>query len=270
MKKIFIVVMIGFVLSCSQIKTKNNDSNEELSRSRDLKSYVTPIPHYVLFSLQNSKELNLSSNQLDSIRKLEAKYHPQGMAFVNRIQKAERKIKKQSKMKASKKSILETYGEIEKNRLGLAKLKLNSANKVRSILSASQLEKFSIFYPEKMKFDIGHRKKDFMAHANPVPNYVGLILRSENLELTKEQRSSVEKWKEANSSNMSKLVLEVVKKEKEINMLILAGASDKDILRKFENVQNLRERIVNNKTQCRDYIAKTLSKAQWSKLVDKN
>ena len=113
----------------------------------------------------------------------------------------------------------------------------------------------------------GHFMKH-MAHANPVPNYVGVIKKnSDALDLSEKQMEQVMAWRKANKDEMHKMVMSVIEQEKKIKQASLNGTSAKDILAMVKRVNEIRYKIVEGKTRCRDRMMSILNKEQWKELT---
>ena len=108
-----------------------------------------------------------------------------------------------------------------------------------------------------------------MAHSNPVPNYMSIIMaNADTLELSSDQKQKVQIWKKKNGKNMAVMVDNVIAGEAEIKSASMSGVSQLDIKTMSEKLMDTRLKIIAGKTSCRDYMMQVLSDAQWIKLTD--
>lgn len=108
-----------------------------------------------------------------------------------------------------------------------------------------------------------------MAHANPVPNYMSIIMsNADKLALNAEQKTQVMDWKKKNGKKMADMVNSVIKGEAQIKTASMDGASQTEIKAMTEKLMDTRSKIIAGKTTCRDYMMNVLTKAQWKQLTD--
>ena len=108
-----------------------------------------------------------------------------------------------------------------------------------------------------------------MAHANPVPNYMSIIMaNADKMGLNKEQKAKVMEWKKKNAKKMAAMVQSVIDGESEIKSASMAGAPQTDIKAMSDKLMATRASIIAGKTTCRDYMMNVLSDAQWKQLTD--
>ncbi|MCG7920684.1 MAG: hypothetical protein N0C81_02830 [Candidatus Thiodiazotropha lotti] len=108
----------------------------------------------------------------------------------------------------------------------------------------------------------------YMAHVNPVPNYVAFIRKnSQQLKISDAQMAQVMEWNKQNRSKMHEMVISVIEGEKKLAQASLDGVSADEINSMAEAVQKTRLQIVAGKTRCRDRMMEILDDAQWSQLT---
>ena len=108
-----------------------------------------------------------------------------------------------------------------------------------------------------------------MAHANPVPNYMSIIMaNAEKLELNSEQKQKVKLWKEKNAQKMAKMVNTVIAGEADIKLASMDGVSQVEIKNMSQKLMDTRLQIIAGKTSCRDYMMQVLNDTQWKQLTD--
>ena len=108
----------------------------------------------------------------------------------------------------------------------------------------------------------------YMAHVNPVPNYVAFIRRnSQELKISDAQMAQVMDWNKQNRSKMHGMVMSVIEGEKKMAQASMDGVSADEIKSMAEAVHKTRMEIVTGKTRCRDRMMEILDDAQWGKLT---
>ena len=108
-----------------------------------------------------------------------------------------------------------------------------------------------------------------MAHVNPVPNYVAVIIsNADKLALSDEQKSQVKAWNNKHGKQMAAMVKSVVDGEAQIKTASMNGASNVDIKTMSQKLMDTRLQIIAGKTTCRDYVMEILSDEQWTQLTD--
>lgn len=108
----------------------------------------------------------------------------------------------------------------------------------------------------------------YMAHANPVPNYVAYIKKNhEALNISKEQMDQVMAWNKANGPKMHDMVMSVIETEKKMAEASMAGVSAEEIMAMADELGKTRLEIIAGKTRCRDRMLEILNDEQWGKLT---
>jgi hypothetical protein len=108
----------------------------------------------------------------------------------------------------------------------------------------------------------------YMAHANPVPNYVAVIRKNaQALNITDAQMDEVMAWNKANTDKMQEMVMSVITGEKKMAEASMAGTGADEIMSMAKEVEQTRLDIIAGKTQCRDRMMEILDKDQWQKLT---
>ena len=108
-----------------------------------------------------------------------------------------------------------------------------------------------------------------MAHVNPVPNYVAVIMsNADTLALSDEQKSKVKAWNKKHGKKMAAMVKSVIDGEAQIKTASMDGASNVDIKAMSQKLMDTRLQIIAGKTTCRDYIMEVLNDKQWKQLTD--
>ncbi|MET0028340.1 MAG: hypothetical protein ABW101_11950 [Candidatus Thiodiazotropha sp.] len=108
----------------------------------------------------------------------------------------------------------------------------------------------------------------YMAHANPVPNYVAVIRKNaQALNITDAQMEEVMAWNKANTGPMQEMVMSVISGEKQMADASMAGTSADEIMAMAKKVEQTRLDIIAGKTRCRDRMLEILDKDQWEKLT---
>ena len=111
-------------------------------------------------------------------------------------------------------------------------------------------------------------KLEVMMHANPLPNYMKLVLDNiEVLEIDEKQHQqllAISKEKSPQAVGMAKKVSEV---EKKIFQSSLDNVEKEVLAKDFEESLELRTSLVTMKLDCRDQVLEILNEKQWNDLV---
>ncbi|MCG7981307.1 MAG: Spy/CpxP family protein refolding chaperone [Candidatus Thiodiazotropha lotti] len=108
----------------------------------------------------------------------------------------------------------------------------------------------------------------YMAHVNPVPNYVAFIRKnSQQLKISDAQMAQVMEWNKQNRSKMHEMVMSVIEGENKMAQASLDGVSADEINSMAEAVHNTRMQIIVGKTRCRDRMMEILDDAQWGQVT---
>lgn len=124
---------------------------------------------------------------------------------------------------------------------------------------------------ETEKVDVDDKKAaklKVMMHANPLPNYMTVILDNiEVLNIDKKQHQqllAISKEKRPKAVGMSKKVGEL---ERKLYQSSLDNAKKEVLINDFEESLALRTSLVTTKLDCRDQVLEVLSEQQWNELV---
>jgi hypothetical protein len=108
----------------------------------------------------------------------------------------------------------------------------------------------------------------YMAHVNPVPNYVAIIKKnSQALKISDDQMAKVKAWNQENQEKMHQMVMSVIEGEKEMVQASIDGINADEIKAMAEAVHKTRLEIIVGKTRCRDRMMEILDEAQWEQLA---
>jgi len=107
-----------------------------------------------------------------------------------------------------------------------------------------------------------------MKHANPMPNLMIVVKKQgDMLELSREQKQSLDKWMEKHDPIAKKLAFGIKNGEGILHEAALDGASKEMLTAMLDTILKKREEIVELKTDCRDYLREILNGEQWEKLL---
>ena len=110
---------------------------------------------------------------------------------------------------------------------------------------------------------------EIMQRVNPVPNYMQLINTNiSELNIVPEQKDKFDAWSAEHHPQMMEMANQVIHLEKEIYQNSLQREPKDNMVFKIQRIEELRAKIVETKTSCRNMVAKTLSQDQWKNLVD--
>ena len=105
-----------------------------------------------------------------------------------------------------------------------------------------------------------------LRHANPMPNLMRIVMgNAELLKITGEQMKGLHAWANENKPKMMMLVKQVVMQEKAIREEALT--TDKDIMKKADEMLDTRRKIMQMKTACRTTLRTILSEKQYAQVI---
>ncbi len=111
--------------------------------------------------------------------------------------------------------------------------------------------------------------QQLMEKVSPMPMLMSsLVKEAETLKLTQQQIDTFAKWRKNNMAPAMTLATDILSLERQINSAALdRGNTDKVNLLLNELMQK-RLSLASKMLECRDNVQKTLSKAQWQRLVE--
>jgi 4-hydroxyphenylpyruvate dioxygenase-like putative hemolysin len=110
--------------------------------------------------------------------------------------------------------------------------------------------------------------KAVMKHANPMPNLMIVVKKQgDMLELSKEQKQSLDEWTEKHAPTVKKLAFSIKNGEAILHEAALDGASKDMLTAMLDTILKKREEIVELKTDCRNHLREILNGEQWEKLL---
>ena len=110
--------------------------------------------------------------------------------------------------------------------------------------------------------------KAVMKHANPMPNLmIAVKKQGDKLELSKEQKQSLDEWMEEHAPIAKKLAFGIKNGESILHEAALDGASKDMLTAMLDTILKKREEIVELKTDCRNHLREILNGEQWEKLL---
>ena len=254
MKNLIFISLLFSLFSCA--------SHHKFATKKKMR-HISPAPHLVHYSLEHSDELNLTKEQKKFVKDLEEELHPNGMKFAKGIIKGEKQIKVDSFNKKPMANILKSYQEIENNRRMLTTVKVEAAYKLKAYLSKEKWNQLTLNYKKRYAVDFQTQKMQLMKHVNPLPNYISIIKKKENLNLNQTQEQKLAAWQKKNNSRMWKYADQVIKKENLLTQAVFSGKSKKEVLNLLEDSLKVRRKIATQKTTCREYVSKVLTEEQW-------
>ncbi|QKI89286.1 hypothetical protein [Thiomicrorhabdus xiamenensis] len=105
-------------------------------------------------------------------------------------------------------------------------------------------------------------------HANYLPNFIPMIVNSEKeLNLTAEQCRTFNKFRSEKAVKGKQLIEKINKMEQESRVMALQGESLEVIKQRHAKIAELREKLVEGKMKCHQFVKKVLSAEQYAKLV---
>lgn len=148
--------------------------------------------------------------------------------------------------------------------------KLTIAAPVKTVTGGMNMKGMKHDMKGSMKGGMGKKDAANMAmkHANPVPNYMSLVMKmSDKLQLNDEQVSMVKQWKASNSDSVAALVKSIVVSEKKLAEQSMSDAPAEVIMQSASETMALRLEMVERKTKCRDNLKTILNEAQYETVL---
>lgn len=113
---------------------------------------------------------------------------------------------------------------------------------------------------------MANKKAYELRHANPLPNLMRVAMTNKGeLNLTQDQITKLQAWSTTNKPQMKKLVQQVMQQERALREEALT--TDKNIMKKAEEMLDTRRAIMEMKTACRQNLKTILSAAQYEQVV---
>ncbi len=281
--KFIVILLVGFVFtSCkenviSEKKAFEETVQTEAKTNKTVKNtdklkvmlHSTSLPLYMNVILKNKEVLNINEEQYQKLVEVSKKKSPEAIKIANSIKKIEEKIYQLSLDNVKKEILLKNLEETLELRTNLANLKLDCRSKVLEVLDEKQWNVLLKVYKEKMPFNDKNEMTLLIKHVNPLPNYMQLIRKYE-IKLDKMQEEKLSKWSSENHPKMMELAKEVNTLEKNVYELSMYKEAKENILKKVNEIANIKKQIVITKTDCRDNLINTiLSEDQWKVLSSK-
>jgi len=105
-----------------------------------------------------------------------------------------------------------------------------------------------------------------LKHANPMPNLMRIAMgNAEILNITGEQMKGLHAWANENKPKMMMMVKQVMTQEKMLREEALT--TDKDIMKKAEEMLETRRKIMQMKTACRATLRGILNEKQYAQVI---
>jgi len=250
----------------TEIKMKKNNKNSD---KMEVMLHATSQPNYMNFILKNKEALKIDKKHYQKLEEIRKVKSPKAVKAAYSIKEIEENIYQLSLDNIEKEPLLNNLEKSLILRNSLAKMKLDCRNKVLEILNEEQWNELLKMYKEKLPFDDKTEMISLIEHVNPLPNYMQLIKKSD-VKLDKEQEEKLSKWSNQNHPKMMELAAKVNTLEKEVYELSMNKETSENILKKVNEIANVKKQIVITKTDCRDNLKNNiLSKEQWEVLSSK-
>jgi hypothetical protein len=105
-----------------------------------------------------------------------------------------------------------------------------------------------------------------LKHANPMPNLMRIAMgNAELLNISGEQMKGLHAWANENKPKMMMMVKQVMSQEKILREEALA--TDKDIMKKADEMLETRRKIMEMKTACRATLRGILNEKQYAQVI---
>ncbi len=250
----------------TEIETKKNNKNSD---KMEVMLHATSQPNYMNFILKNKEVLSIDKKQYQKLEEIRKVKSPKAVKAAYSIKEIVENIYQLSLDNIEKEPLLNNLEKSLILRNSLAKMKLDCRNKILEILNEEQWNELLKMYKEKLPFDNKTEMTSLIEHVNPLPNYMQLIKKL-YVKLDKEQEEKLSKWSNQNHPRMMELAAKVNTLEKEVYELSMNRETSENILKKVNEIANVKKQIVITKTDCRDNLKNNiLSKNQWEVLSSK-
>ena len=275
----FLGLLIGTTLaSCKEQKTPEPISTEEMSEianadktasAYSIEDYF-PGPNLMKYIVSENNGLNLSEDQEKTLAKWREMNHTKIQEKLMQISQLETEMKSLSLAGVKAEEILKKETEAEVLRSEIANTKFHCHNLIVETLSPRQWETLVSGYEKDFPLLERSKMKQVMQHVNPVPNYMKVIESDRGvLDLSPGQESKFEAWRVEYHPKMMEMANQIMDLEREIYTGSLHKEPKEDLLKKIEQINQLRTEIVQTKTNCRDMLMDSLDDGQWQILLEK-
>ena len=275
----FLGLLIGMTLvSCKEEKTPQStstDQTQEIVKADKTESALTienyfSGPNFMKYIVSENNGLALTEDQEKTLAKWREMNHPRIQEKLMQISQLEAEMKSLSLAGVDAEEILKKEAESEELRSAIANTKFLCHDLIRETLSPQQWETLVTGYEKNFPFLERSKMKEVMQHVNPVPNYMKIIESdSKALDLSPEQESKFEAWRVEYHPQMMEMANQIIDLEREIYTGSLQKEQKEDLLKKVEQINQVRTEIVKTKTNCRDMLMHTLDDGQWQILLER-
>lgn len=108
-----------------------------------------------------------------------------------------------------------------------------------------------------------------MEKVSPMPMLMStLVKQADALELTQQQIDTFAKWRKNNMAPAMTLATDILSLERQINSAALDRENTDQLKLLLNELMQKRLSLASKMLECRDNVQKTLSKAQWQRLVE--
>lgn len=269
--------MVMTLISCKEQKTPETNSTDRKEDSTlidkpettvNIADYFPGVNFMTVVAMKNNG-LNLSSEQEQTFAKWRAENHNIIEGKMRQIARLEAEIKSLSQERADAEKIFKKQRETGILRREVATIKLLCRDLIIETLETEQFDGLVVNYEKNHPFVERRKMMEIMQHVNPVPNYMQLINTNiSELNIVPEQKDKFDAWSAEHHPQMMEMANQVIHLEKEIYQNSLQREPKDNMVFKIQRIEELRAKIVETKTSCRNMVAKTLSQDQWKNLVD--
>ncbi len=115
---------------------------------------------------------------------------------------------------------------------------------------------------------VQHNFGAMMAHANPMPNLMQVVVKhGDQIDLSEEQASALAEWRNAHQKPMHDQVVHIHELEQALFDAAVAGKPKAELMVMTSRIMNERTDLISTKADCRDNMMRILSPEQFKKVV---
>ena len=252
----------------AQSETEVTNKNGQTDKLKVM-LHATSLPLYMNVILNNKEALHIDDEQYKKFKEISNNKSAEALKIANNIKEIEKKLYQLSLDNSKKEDLLNNLEESLKLRTSLANMKLDCRSKVLEILNEEQWTALLKMYKEKMPFNDKTDMALLIKHVNPLPNYMQLV-KDIDIKLDTKQEEKLSKWSDENHPRMMELAKKVNTLEMNVYELSMNKESKENILKKVNEIADIKKEILITKTDCRDNLINTiLTEDQWKKLSSK-
>lgn len=234
--------------------------------------HASPMPNLMGLILMNAKALKLNEQQHLAAKGWREANQEAVAKLIKQIGATEKQINQAALVSIEPEALEQLKTKLSNLRNELIDLKYRCVNFVKQTLNPQQWQQLMQIQDEKLRF-IAKAKKETnevqaFLKASPMPKLMFIIIaHGDQLELTEQQQTQLQDWRNKHMIHWSKLFDQVIQTEKDITRRAFTMEAQQVLMASFDEVAQKRREMAQMSLNCRDNMKKVLNQQQWDKLL---